>query len=107
MLRGRYSPFNLTALNQKLDHGLLLGLGDDDHTQYLLVVNYKVDDGTAQGQMLFWDDALKKWVPAEVSEVFWDDVNKRMGINQATPTSALDVNETVTVKRLLAGGVTE
>ena len=105
MLRGRYSPFNLTALNQKLDHGLLLGLADDDHTQYLLVVNYKVDDGTAQGQMMFWDGS--KWTKTEVSEVFWDDVNKRMGINQATPTSTLDVNETVTVKRLLAGGVTE
>ncbi len=107
MLRGRYSPFNLTALNQKLDHGLLLGLADDDHTQYLLVVNYKVDDGTAQGQMLFWDAAAGKWTKTEVSEVFWDDVNKRMGINQATPTSTLDVNETVTVKRILAGGVTE
>lgn len=37
MLRGRYSPFNLTAFNQKLDHGLFLGLSDDDHTQYPLV----------------------------------------------------------------------
>ena len=105
MLRGRYSPFNLTALNQKLDHGLLLGLADDDHTQYLLVVNYKVDDGTVQGQMMFWDGS--KWTKTEVSELFWDDVNKRMGINQATPTSTLDVNETGTFKRILAGGVTE
>lgn len=38
MLRDRYTPFNLTAFNQKLDHGLLLGLtgqgvggGADDH----------------------------------------------------------------------------
>ncbi len=66
-----------------------------------------VEKGTAQGQMMFWDATLDKWVHTEVSELFWDDVNKRMGINQATPTSALDVNETVTVKRLLAGGVTE
>lgn len=66
-----------------------------------------VDEGTEQGQMLFWDNALRRWVPTEVSELFWDDVNKRMGINQSTPTSTLDVNETVTVKRLLAGGVTE
>ncbi len=35
-IRGRYSPFNLTAFNQRLDHGLLLGLADDDHSQYLL-----------------------------------------------------------------------
>ena len=107
MLRGRYSPFNLVALNQKLDHGLLLGLADDDHTQYLLVVNYKVDDGTAQGQMMFWDAAADKWTKTEVSEVFWDDVNKRMGINQPVPTSTLDVNETGSFKRILAGGVTE
>ena len=66
-----------------------------------------VEKGTAQGQMMFWDATLEKWVHTEVSELFWDDVNKRMGINQAAPTSTLDVNETVTVKRLLAGGVTE
>ncbi len=66
-----------------------------------------VEKGTAQGQMMFWDATLDKWVHTEVSELFWDDVNKRMGINQPVPTSTLDVNETVTVKRLLAGGITE
>ncbi len=49
-----------------------------------------VDEGTAQGQMMFWDD-----------------VNKRLGVNQSVPTSLLDINGTTTVKRLLAGGVTE
>jgi len=66
-----------------------------------------VDEGTAQGQIMFWDDTLKRWVHTETSELLWDDVNKRMGINQSSPTSTLDVNETVTVKRLLAGGITE
>lgn len=65
------------------------------------------DSGTAQGQMIFWDATLEKWVKTETSELFWDDVNKRVGINTSTPTSTLDVNETVTVKRLLAGGITE
>ncbi len=64
-----------------------------------------VERGTAVGQILFWDG--KKWVHTEISEIFWDDVNKRLGINQSEPTSTLDVNETVTVKRILAGGVTE
>ena len=64
-----------------------------------------VERGTAVGQILFWDG--NKWVHTEVSELFWDDTNKRLGINQSEPTSALDVNETVTVKRILAGGVTE
>jgi len=64
-----------------------------------------VERGTAVGQILFWDG--NKWVHTETSELFWDDVNKRLGINQSVPTSTLDVNETVTVKRMLAGGVTE
>lgn len=71
------------------------------------IIDGRLRSGTAQGQVLFWDATLKRWVYAETSEVFWDDVNKRLGINQSTPTSTLDVNETVTVKRLLAGGVTE
>ena len=66
-----------------------------------------VEKGTAQGQTMFWDATLDKWVHTEVSELFWDDTLKRLGINQPVPTSTLDVNETVTVKRLLAGGVTE
>lgn len=64
-----------------------------------------VERGTTVGQILFWDG--NKWVHTEISEMFWDDTNKRLGIKQSTPTSTLDVNETVTVKRLLAGGVTE
>ncbi len=66
-----------------------------------------VNKGTAQGQMAFWDDTLKRWVPMETSEIIWDDINKRLGINQSEPTSTVDINETVTVKRILAGGVTE
>lgn len=66
-----------------------------------------VEKGTAQGQMMFWDATLDKWVHTEVSELFWGDVKKRMGINQPSPQSTLDVNETVRVKRILAGGVAE
>lgn len=66
-----------------------------------------VEEGTAQGQILFWDDTLHVWVHTEVSEIFWDDVNKRVGIKNATPTSELDVTGTVTMTRLLAGGITE
>ena len=66
-----------------------------------------VEEGTAQGQMMFWDDTLKKWVHTEITEMFWNDVAKRLGINQSSPTSKLDVAGTVTMTRLLAGGVTE
>ena len=49
--RGRYSPFNLIAFNKRLDHGLLLGLGDDDHTQYWLAGagSGRTDDFTTTG----------------------------------------------------------
>ncbi len=63
------------------------------------------EHGTAQGQMKFWDVTLQKWVATETSELVF--LNEKMGINQAVPTSTLDVNGTVTVKRLLAGGITE
>lgn len=70
-------------------------------------VSVNVGKGTAQGQMMFWDATLNKWVNTETSELVFDDVNKRVGINQATPTSTLDVNGTVTVLRMLSGGVAE
>lgn len=79
--------------------------GDSWEPVDILTLISEIEDGTAAGQMLFWTGT--KWVHTEVTELFWDDVNKRMGINQNTPTSTLDVNETVTVKRLLAGGVIE
>lgn len=65
------------------------------------------DDGTVQGQMKFWDATLNIWVPTETSELVWDDTNKRLGINRPSPTSTLDVNGTLTVRRVLAGGVKE
>jgi hypothetical protein len=61
--------------------------------------------GTAVGQMLYWDGS--NWVATTISELVYDATNVRIGINKSSPTSALDVNETVTVKRLLAGGVYE
>lgn len=77
-LRGRYSPVSVT-----------------------------IAKGTAQGQVMFWDGTLNKWVNTETSELFWDDTNKELGINKADPTSKLDVGGTVTMTRLLAGGVVE
>jgi hypothetical protein len=71
------------------------------------IIGPRIESGTADGQLLFWVNAAKQWKKLETSEAIWDDTNKRMGLNQANPTSTLDVNETVTVKRLLAGGVNE
>ena len=87
---------------------------DDDASEWVStdiadIVDIDITDsmeaGTAQGQVTFWNNALDKWVHTEVTEVFWDDVNKRMGMNDSTPQSRLDVKGTVMVTRLLAGGV--
>jgi len=37
-------------------------------------------EGSAQGQIAFWDAGLKRWVYTETSELVWDDTNKRLGI---------------------------
>ena len=67
----------------------------------------KVLRGGEQGVLLFWGASLQTWVPTEASELFWDDTNKRLGVKTATPSSEVDVAGTVTMTRLLAGGVTE
>lgn len=67
----------------------------------------RMEEGTAQGQIIFWDHTLKRWVHTEVSEAVWDDVNKTLGINRAVPHSGskLDVAGPVVVTQILAGGV--
>ena len=67
----------------------------------------KVLRGGEQGVLLFWGASLQAWIPTEANELFWDDTNKRLGIKNTTPTSTLDVTGTVTMTRVLAGGVKE
>ncbi len=71
------------------------------------IIDVRLKSGTAQGEMLFWDNTLRRWVNTENSELFWDDTNERLGVKTANPSSELDVNGTVTMTRLLAGGVKE
>lgn len=71
------------------------------------IIDPRIESGTADGQLLFWDNTAKRWKKLETSEAVWDDTNKRMGIKNSSPTSELDVIGTVTMTRLLAGGITE
>ena len=71
------------------------------------LIDSRLEFGTAQGQLVFWNTTLEQWVHTEISELFWDDVNKRLGVKTATPSSEVDVTGTVTMTRLLAGGVKE
>ncbi len=59
------------------------------------------------GVLLYWDNDLLAWFPTKESELVWRDLTKRLGINNSSPTSALDVTGTITGTRLLIGGVTE
>lgn len=56
------------------------------------VTKPKLDNGTAQGQMAFWDAVAEKWVNTEISELFWDDINERMGIGTDSPSYKLEVH---------------
>lgn len=68
-------------------------------------INYLLQNGDANGQMLFWDGV--KWAKTETSEMMWDDINKTLGINDSSPdaNAKVDVKGTVMVTRILAGGV--
>lgn len=50
-----------------------------------------IENGTAQGQLNFWDNTSSKWTYTETSEMFWDDTNKRLGIGTDSPVYKLDV----------------
>lgn len=67
----------------------------------------RLEDGTDDGQMLYYDNTNKKWVHTETSEMVWSDISKALGINRIVPNSGskLDVGGTVMVTRILAGGV--
>ncbi|KKN78879.1 hypothetical protein LCGC14_0346510 [marine sediment metagenome] len=59
------------------------------------------------GVLLYWDNDLLAWFPTKESELVWRDLTKRLGINNSSPTSELDVTGTITGTRLLIGGITE
>jgi len=48
------------------------------------------EDGTAAGQMLFWD-VTSEYKHTETSELFWDDTNKWLGIGTSTPNNKFEV----------------
>ena len=67
-------------------YGTYIGDGAANHE--LLKVEHH-EYGTAAGQMSFWDGS--KWAHTETSEVFWDDSNKRLGVNELSPTARVHI----------------
>lgn len=87
--------FTLPNLSGKHDAGMITKTPvlDTDIANKKYVddeVDNKIEDGTATGQVAFWDGS--KWVHTETSEFFWDDTNKRVGIGTASPNATLKVN---------------
>ncbi len=78
---------SLSNLSKAVDHGLLAGLADDDHVQYLLLL------GRSSGQIAIGGTDSG------------DDLTLKSTSN-ATKGVIIADGETVRMKRLLAGGVT-
>jgi len=45
-----------------------------------------IADGTATGQMTFWNNTAGEWQNTETTEMVWDDSNKRLGVGVAVPS---------------------
>ncbi len=50
-----------------------------------------VEDGTADGQMVFWDNTAGEYKHTEIAELMRDDTNNRLSIRNTTPLTALDI----------------
>ena len=92
------------------DHGLLSGLGDDDHAQYALLLGRSTGQsligGTASGE----DLTLQSTSHATKGSILfgtsaYDEVNNFLGLNIVTPTEELDVNGDAWIRGDLAVGV--
>lgn len=79
------------------DHGLLTGLGDDDHTQYALLAGraggQSLIGGTASGE----DLTLESTANATKGSIFfgtseYDEVNNRLGVNKTSPSVEVDIS---------------
>ena len=58
-------------------------------------VGSSVEAGTADGQVLYWDNSAKQYKYTEVTECKWDDTSKRMGFNTSNPTRRIDILDNI------------
>jgi hypothetical protein len=54
-----------------------------------------IEDGSADGQMLFWDNILQRYSYTEISELIWDDTDKELGIGTNSPNEPLHVRDDI------------
>lgn len=61
-------------------------------TGYTSTMYTAIEPGTADGQMLFWDNTGAIWSHSETNELYWDDVSKELGIGDTSPDAKLSIN---------------
>lgn len=49
------------------------------------------DDGTEEGQLLYWDNTTKRFRTPDACEINWDDADKELGIGSCLPNEPLHV----------------
>jgi len=53
-----------------------------------------VEDGSADGQMVFWHAGDSEYKHTENTEIFWDDISKRLGLFANSPTQKVEIGDT-------------
>jgi len=94
--------FSVDTVNTQVTIGAYTFPGTDGTADYVLatdgsgalswVKSGAVEDGTAAGQMVFWD-GTSEYKHSETSEIFWNDTDKRIGYGIATPGAMLEVQK--------------
>ena len=54
-------------------------------------ISPNIGNGTADGQMLFWNNTTKRYEYTEIAEMVWDDADKELGIGSNLPNEPLHV----------------
>lgn len=54
-------------------------------------ISPNIGNGTADGQMVFWNNTTKRYEYTEINEMVWDDADKELGIGSDLPNEPLSV----------------
>ncbi len=63
------------------------------------------EDGTVNGQMLYWDHAAEEYKHTEITEMVWDDTNKRLGVGTSIPDAKLRIEQSLSDNTTLNKGL--